>query len=671
MLRADIDKHAPLKSRTIRCQQAFHMNSEWRKINHKRNMIRNAKDKYPTAKKFESYRKLRNKSAKACQRSRQIYFQERCEGGPKNTHFWKTIKPFLSDNSSQNNDITLRENGHVISDSKQVGTVFNDYLANIAKDIGFNDPIPPHMGDDEILTITEKYSNHPSIVAIRNNINDQESWFDFVSISDEYVYWLLKGIDTKTSVGYDNISSKFLKCGAVSLTRSVTDLINMSTDQCLFPDNLKFGELSPLYNKGNDLQKENYRPVCILIAMSKIFERSMSDQMGTYCENIFSKFVSAFRRKYGYQSALVRMCDEWRISLDKGELVGSNAMDLSRAFDSVPHGLLIANFHTYGASTTACKLLARCLSNRFQRVKLNGDKNEWLAMTREFPQGSILGPLLFNIFFNDIFYFSEKCNPYKYADDNVCSVAGRDVSSIVSNLKSETQLLVKWFEHNSFQANPEKFQFMQIGSERSHYDNVEMTIKNSNVSAVPLIKFLGVNIDEHLKFKKHVSSMALKAGRQINALQRLLKYLHFKSRMAIYKSFILANFNYCPLVWMFVNKTDFDILEKVHERALRFIHNDFVSDKRLLLEQSKDISIRLVTIRCLALEVFKCMYGLSPSYIKDLVEMNMNSYDLRDNKKLVQSRVKTTLYGLRTIRYYGAHIQILRSPHMEYVARSI
>ena len=152
----------------------------------------------------------------------------------------------------------------------------------------------------------------------------------------------------------------------------------MSTDQCLFPDNLKFGELSPLYNRDDDLQKENYRPVCILIAMSKIFKRSMSDHMGTYFENIFSKFLSAFRRLYGCQSALVRMCEEWRMSLDKGESVGSIAIDLSRTFDSVPHGLLIAKFHAYGASTTACKLLASYLSNRFQRVKLNGDKSEWL-----------------------------------------------------------------------------------------------------------------------------------------------------------------------------------------------------------------------------------------------------------------------------------------------------
>ena len=148
----------------------------------------------------------------------------------------------------------------------------------------------------------------------------------------------------------------------------------------------------------------------------------------------------------------------------------------------------------------------------------------------------------------------------------MCSVVGCEDSSVVANLKSEMQLLVKWFEHNSFQANTDKFMF--IWSERSRYDNKEIAINNSNVSAVPLIKVLGVNIDEHMKSKEHVSSMSLKAGGQINALQRLHQYPYFKSRVAIYKSFLLANFNYCPLVWKFVNKTDFDLLNRFGKERL-------------------------------------------------------------------------------------------------------
>ena len=286
------------------------------------------------------------------------------------------------------------------------------------------------MGEDEILTIIEKYSSHPNIVAIRNDINDPGSRFEFVSVSDEYVYGLLKGMDTKKSVVYDIYLVNFLK--VVLFRWPDPSLISL----IWAPTNASSRIIGNLVNYRRYIREEmtykkNYRPVCILIAMSKIFERSMSDQMATYFQNIFSKFLSAFRRKYGCQSALVRMCEEWMLSLDKGESIGSIAMDLSRAFVSVTHGLLIAKFHAYGASTTACKLLASYLSNRFQRIKLNGDKSEWLRMTRGFPHGSILGLLLFNIFFNDIFYFHEKCNLYNYADDNddnVCSFAGRDVS---------------------------------------------------------------------------------------------------------------------------------------------------------------------------------------------------------------------------------------------------
>ena len=204
---------------------------------------------------------------------------------------------------------------------------------------------------------------------------------------------------------------------------------------------------------------------------------------------------------------------------------------------------------------------------------------------------------------------------------------------------------------------------MFIRSERSRYNNKEIAINNSNVSAVPLIKVLRVHIDEHMKSNEHVSSMSLKAGGQINALQRLHKYSYFKSWVAIYKSFIRANFNYCPPGMEVREQDGFRYIEKIRERMLGFIHNNLVIAKRLLLEQSINISIRLVTTRCIPLEILKFMNGLTPSYSTDLFEMNINSYDLRGNKKLFQPRFKITLNGLCTIRYNGAHVSNMLPVH--------
>ena len=176
------------------------------------------------------------------------------------------------------------------------------------------------------------------------------------------------------------------------------------------------------------------------------------------------------------------------------------------------------------------------------------------------------------------------------------------VSSIVTNLKSETQLLVKLFEHNSFQARI--CQFMPIRSERIHYDNIEITIDNSNVSAVPLIKVLCVNIDEHLKFKEHASSISWKQEGKLMHRSGFTNTWVSKVVWRYINISYLSYFNYCPLVWIFVNKTDFDILFEGSGKRAQIFHNDLVSDKRLLPEQSNDNFIRLVTVDALHL---KCL----------------------------------------------------------------
>ena len=161
-------------------------------------------------------------------------------------------------------------------------------------------------------------------------------------------------------------------------------------------------------------------------------------------------------------------------------------------------------------------------------------------------QGSILGPLLFNVFINDIFYTIE--NVYNYADDNVLSCSGDSLQEVATSLESSTLTALKWFENNSMKANPSKFQAIVFGL-KAKADDICFNINENKVEATKCVKQLGVYIDENLTFDEHISHICMKAARQLNSLQRIAKYLSQRTKNVVFNSFIMSNFSYCSLVW--------------------------------------------------------------------------------------------------------------------------
>ena len=153
----------------------------------------------------------------------------------------------------------------------------------------------------------------------------------------------------------------------------------------------------------DQLNKVNYRPVSLLTVISIIYESVMFDQVSDYFGSIFEDLLCAFRKKYSCQSTLIKAIDDWKVSLDRNQMIGTVFMGLSKAFDCLPHGLIIAKLHAYGLSLDACDLFSSYLCNRFQRFKVKTSRSEWAVIKKGIPQGSILGPLLFNVFVNDIF----------------------------------------------------------------------------------------------------------------------------------------------------------------------------------------------------------------------------------------------------------------------------
>ena len=268
------------------------MNSEWRKMMYKRNMMRNIKNKHPCPENYEWYRILRNQCVNIGKMSKKQYFTERCKGGPKNQHFWPTIKPFVSSRYDTNIDIMLCGNDSIISESETVAKIFNKYFNEIADGTGFNDPIPENFDKDDILlSMIKRYDDHPSTVPIKNKFCPQRQTYDFVHITANDIKSCIINMDSKKSTGYDGFPVKLLKVGADPLSMIISELINMSIDECTFPDLLKYAEIATLLKKLDRLCKENYRPVSILTALSKVFEkmycRQLTSYLTAYSLNIF------------------------------------------------------------------------------------------------------------------------------------------------------------------------------------------------------------------------------------------------------------------------------------------------------------------------------------------------------------------------------------------------
>ena len=225
--------------------------------------------------------------------------------------------------------------------------------------------------------LIDHYENHPSVKLIKDK-NEITQSFDFSNVTQNDTQIKLKKLKTNKASGFDNIPAKFLKLGADQLSYSLTPIINSTIEIKTYPDHTKRAEVTPLYKKSDNLAKENYRPLSILTSTSKIFEGIMCDQLLTFMSPLLSNELSAYRKSYSCNNVLVKCVENWRKSLDNNEHVGCILIDLSKAFDCLPHGLLIAKLNAYGVTKDSCKLILNYLKDRKQTVKLGNSKSEWL-----------------------------------------------------------------------------------------------------------------------------------------------------------------------------------------------------------------------------------------------------------------------------------------------------
>ena len=330
-------------------------------------------------------------------------------------------------------------------------------------------------------------------------------------------------------------------------------------------------------------------------------------------------------------------------------------MDLSKAFDTLPKDLLISKLHAYGVRDNSLLLIQSYLSDRQQKVKLKGRFSERGDLNLGVPQGSILGPLLFNIYINDIFYnlnIGTLCN---FADDNTISITADSTDDLIKLIKTNTNICIDWFKDNEMTANPSKFQAITIGAKNSELDKFNIDT-GFDIQIEKNVTLLGIDIDKNLKFDSHINKICKKAAKQLNSLKRLSQYMGQKEKKTLVISFILCHFNYCPLIWMLCSKGSQQKLEKINERALRLANSNHTSSYEVLLSNSKETTVHIQTIKVLALEIYKSLNNLNPSFMKEYFAEKTLNHDLRVGNPLEIPKVRTTNYGIKSLRFQGPKI---------------
>ena len=498
--------------------------------------------------------RFKNKVSTLVSKSKRDYYMNIFSDFSKNSKkCWKLLKSLMGQSGSKNDIDKLVINNTIFDTNKQIADELNSYYVRVAENLegGLNreeSPSPLNYLDD---SITSSFFMHPmslgECVKLITNLRQTRTQIDCIPV------YLLKKI-------------------AYYIAPILCKIINQSFSTGKFPKSLKLSQITPIFKNGNTLDPSNYRPISCLPIFSKIFERSMVNRLTKFCD----KHSILFKNQFGFQSnrstfdALKEFTEKLYSGLDLKHETLAILVDLKKAFDCVDHSILLNKIEYYGIRGISAAWFRDYLSNRKQHVRINSCVSTSLPVAAGVPQGSILGPILFLLYINDI-PNSTKMSSYLFADDTNFVESGINGDGLAAEVNVELSNVGRWCSSNKLVVNSKKTEVLRISNLPESNLQMPIVMQGENVNFSNHCTFLGIVIDKKLNFSRHIDKVSKKISKNCGILYKIRDNLTLKARINYYYAFIYPLLSYNVAIWGGTGSTHLSILIRAQKRIIRTI----------------------------------------------------------------------------------------------------
>ena len=558
----------------------------------------------PTGQNKMAYKLYKSKLEKCIRKAQKLYFENLLQENQNSTRgIWKIYEILNNNKKKQCSVSKLLIGNSEVTSGKDIANAFNDYFVNIGP------------------KLASKLANDGSYRKYLNN-NFPNSMF-LTPVIEEEVLAIINKLLPNKSPGIDNIGPKILKQSVNIILTPLTHVLNNSLLQAHVPSNLKMAKVIPIYKKKEKTAPGNYRPISLLSVLNKILEKLMHKRLYSFLMkyNILYKYQFGFRKGHSTILANIEIVDNIREHLDKGEHVLGIYLDLSKAFDTVNHEILLHKLNYYGIRGHALEWFKSYLQSRKQCVWINGAYSEPKIVTTGVPQGSVLGPLLFLIYVNDINCAINSGKLRLFADDSNLFITGHSLNDMVREAEDKLESLNKWFKHNQLTLNVDKTCYTLFS--RSEQLSLSISLNGKEIEKVDAAKYLGIYLDSSLSWNMHVDELCKKVQKLFGPFYYISNYITLDMAKQLYYAFVHPHLLYGIEIYGCTSKSNSNRLQVLQNRILKTLtRTDQRASSTELLKKMQILNIEDIYSLTLLLFVYKQQHQKLPIIFNNTFTLN-------------------------------------------------